>query len=88
MVPRLRRRGAPSCLNESPYEKVGKLCARSARAPTRQGLNESPYEKVGKYANEILNEDKLELSLNESPYEKVGKCRVWRASMHACGMPQ
>ena len=37
-----------SCLNESPYEKVGKFPAMWVDRLKETGLNESPYEKVGK----------------------------------------
>ena len=37
------------CLNESPYEKVGKFASGAVEhAKNLAGLNESPYEKVGK----------------------------------------
>ena len=35
-------------LNESPYEKVGKLTSLSIAGFRDDALNESPYEKVGK----------------------------------------
>ena len=37
------------CLNESPYEKVGKLRVTSRQQSMSTCLNESPYEKVGKF---------------------------------------
>ena len=59
------------CLNESPYEKVGKF--RGFPAPFNLTcLNESPYEKVGKYVSTAGWVSLCE-RLNESPYEKVGK---------------
>ena len=36
------------CLNESPYEKVGKSARTGTRPLSQTCLNESPYEKVGK----------------------------------------
>ena len=37
------------CLNESPYEKVGKYVYEGVHTCVYVRLNESPYEKVGKY---------------------------------------
>ena len=37
-----------TCLNESPYEKVGKCSYMASQMTLLLSLNESPYEKVGK----------------------------------------
>ena len=70
-----RQRGGAGALtlNESPYEKVGKLLYVLVKPRRSKTLNESPYEKVGKspeYYSLCIQAIK---ALNESPYEKVGK---------------
>jgi len=37
------------CLNESPYEKVGKCRSYATAPPRHRALNESPSKKEGKF---------------------------------------
>ena len=74
-------------LNESPYEKVGKLWSPYGWNGSPDGLNESPYEKVGKCVAAQLVGRELS-GLNESPYEKVGKFRVQKKTSKGPEKPQ
>ena len=73
MPARSRFHAEAGYLNESPYEKVGKLDDIFWIADDITDLNESPYEKVGKSYPQRPWREIRRCDLNESPYEKVGK---------------
>ena len=66
----MRPEGSNSCLNESPYEKVGKWSRCSLLHGNAQGLNESPYEKVGKYISTHRHLNKIATASMKVPTKK------------------